>query len=213
MKAFGKFELKLMEVKVTVADEIGIYFVGETGERGLALAYNSPKKAISSVKKLKKVLDVEYNIEKDIIERSLREKEEVTETATKHTEKGTKKMNVKRNVNVKQLCRDEVDAGKDMQAVLDTVAAVYVGEGKEEKYAYTRAKAVYADVCKEKGMAKPPRAKKAKKEEVETAPESTSDVQEEATEPETPSSEEIAVQADSDPENEEIEEGEEEVTE
>jgi len=80
MKAFGKFELKLMEVKVTVADEIGIYFVGETGERGLALAYNSPKKAISSVKKLKKVLDVEYNIEKDIVERSLKEKKEVIQT-------------------------------------------------------------------------------------------------------------------------------------
>jgi len=73
MKVDGKFELESIEVQKTLADEIGIYFTGG-GEKRLAFAFDSPRKAISCAEKLKKVLNVKYNIVAEVKTLLLNEK-------------------------------------------------------------------------------------------------------------------------------------------
>jgi len=149
MKIDGKFELESIEVQKTLGNEIGIYFAGEEQKR-LAFSFDSAKKAISCAKKLKKVLNVKYNITTEVETLLLNEK--INKQVI--TERGGKTMaNKKRNVNVKQLCRDCIDAGTSAEETKAKIAAVYTDEGKDEKYAQGRAKAVYSSIRKEKGLA------------------------------------------------------------
>ena len=203
MKAVGKYELERMQVKQTLGDEFGIYFRGE-GQSNLAFAFPTAKKAISSIKKLKKVLGVQYNIEKEVLEIASKE-EEVIEITEEKQEKGIQIMaNKKRGVNVKQLCRDAIDNGMSEVEILTKVADVFLGEGKDEKYAKNRSWAYYVAICKEKGKA-PPKKTRGKAVKAESAepnfvpndenptPEGSTDSVETAKAPEVPTQENTAV--------------------
>jgi hypothetical protein len=171
MKAVGEFELKSMVVSQTRGDEFGIYFLGEEGQRKLAFAFSKAKKAISSIKRLKKDLGVQYNIEKDVLNIASMEEEEKEESVEKQ-KKGIGTMaNKKRDVNVKQLCRNAIDNKIAAEDILAEIAAVYTDEGKDEKYANGRARSVYSSICKEKGLAPPKRKKRGKKAETVEATE------------------------------------------
>jgi hypothetical protein len=54
------------------------------------------------------------------------------------------------SVNVKQVCRDMIAGGKGKEEILTDIANLYKDAGKEEKYAQSRARAIYNDISKEK---------------------------------------------------------------
>lgn len=149
MKVSGEFELESISIKKTIGDEIGIYFCGEEKER-LAFPYDSAKKAISSIKKVSKVLNVPYNISAEIELIALNENEQVIDNSNR---KGKRTMaNKKRNVNVKQLCKELVAQNKTVDEITTEIISVYISEGKDEKYAKNRARAYIAWVVKEFGL-------------------------------------------------------------
>lgn len=201
MKVVGKFELESIEVRKTVGDEYGIYFAGE-GQEQLAFPYHSAKKVISSAKKLKEVLGVKYNISAEVEIAALNEEEQETNIQ----ERGKRTMsNKKRKVNVKQLCRECIDQKMTSEETLVKIAAVYTGEGKDEKYALARAKSVYSSIRKEKGLAPLKKILIKAKKEAETEPECPTECQEEVKDTEVSEVENTEVQGETEPESEELE--------
>jgi len=196
MKTIDNIELEKLEVDITPSDEFGIYFVAG-GKRKLAFTYETAKKAISSVRKIKDVLGIQYNINTKAEVAALNEQKQKQSKPNKSKKEIRTMANKKRDVNVKGLCRECFDQNMEKEAIIEKIAAVYTEEGKDKDYAVKRAKAVYSSIRKERGLAPEKKGPKKKievvveKEEVEKEEVEKEEVEKEEVEKEEVEKEEV----------------------
>ncbi len=89
-------------------------------------------------------------IEEKSNEDSASEKSEKTKSSPEEKEpKQPKERKKALSVNVKKLCRDLLNEGKTKEEILAHISGLYKEAGKDDKYAQSRARAIYNDISKE----------------------------------------------------------------
>ena len=144
MKVIGEFNLETIEAKFFFNDPC-IYFRGE-GREQLAFVFSSARKAISSAKKLSEVLKKPYNIMVEVQVLATNEKNQESKSLTVETIIGDKDM--KKAGNIRKVAKEQLESGKSQSEVLNSLIQTYVGMGKNEEYANSRARVVLISVLK-----------------------------------------------------------------
>jgi len=145
--------LERIEVKKTLSDEIGVYFIGGE-EEYLAFPFSSAKEGIFSGKRIAQLLQVQYNISNEVEFLKRREQEqktEITEVSSIKVDTGGTRM-VKKAGNIRKVAKEMLESGKTQQEVLDSLIQSYKDLGKDDKYSDSRARVVLVSVLKKMGL-------------------------------------------------------------